>query len=65
MITAGTSERLAATVAPVSTCKVIGLGNAGLAMIDRLVRDDGAPADVVAVHTDAKALSGSPAPRKL
>lgn len=65
MITAGTSERLAAPATPVSTCKVIGLGNAGLAMIARLVGEDGAPADVVAVHTDAKALAASPAPRKL
>ena len=65
MITAGTSERLSTVVAPVSTCKVIGLGNAGLAMLDRLARDNGAPADMVAVHTDAKALSASVTPRKL
>lgn len=65
MITAGTSERLSANVAPVASCKVVGLGNAGLAMLERLVREDGAPGDLVAVHTDAKALASSPAPRKL
>jgi cell division protein FtsZ len=65
MITAGPSERLAASVAPVSACKVIGLGNAGLAMVARLAGEEGAPADLVAVHTDDKALSASPAPRKL
>jgi cell division protein FtsZ len=65
MITAGTCERLAASVPPVSTCKVIGLGNTGLAVLARLAGEEGAPADLVAVHTDAKALSASPAPRKL
>lgn len=65
MITIGANERIAAPVAAVSAVKVIGLGHAGLAMLQRLAREDGAPADLVAVHTDAKAVSASPAPRKI
>lgn len=65
MITIGANERLAAPVPAVSSVKVVGLGNAGLAALARLVRDDGAPADLVAMHTDAKAVAASPAPRKL
>ena len=65
MITIGANERLAAPVAAVSAVKVIGLGNAGLAMLQRLAREDGAPADLVAVHTDAKAVAASPAPHKI
>jgi cell division protein FtsZ len=34
-------------------------------MLQRLAREDGAPADLVAVHTDAKAVAASPAPRKI
>jgi cell division protein FtsZ len=65
MITIGANERLAAPVPAVSAVKVIGLGNAGLAMLQRLAREDSAPADLVAVHTDAKAVGASPAPRKI
>ena len=65
MITVGANERLATPVAAVSSLKVIGLGNAGLAVLERLAGEDGAPSDLVAVHTDAKAIAASSAPRKL
>ncbi len=65
MITIGSNERIAAPVSTVSAVKVIGLGNAGLAVLDRLSREEGAPADLVAIHTDAKAMAASPAPRKI
>ena len=65
MITLGSSEHLAAPSAAVSTIKVIGLGNAGLAVLQQLAREEGAPPDLVAMHTDAKAVGSSPAPRKI
>ena len=65
MITIGSNERIAAPVSTVTAVKVIGLGNAGLAVLERLSREEGAPADLVAIHTDAKAIAASPAPRKI
>jgi cell division protein FtsZ len=65
MITLGSSERLATPSASVSAVKVIGLGNAGLAVLQQLVHEDGTPPDLVAMHTDAKAVGSSPAPRKI
>ncbi len=65
MITVGTNERLATPVAAVSSVKVIGLGNAGLAMLEQLADEPGAPSDLVAMHTEAKSVGASPAPRKL
>lgn len=65
MITVGPNERFATPATPVSALKVIGLGNAGLAVLARLVHEPGAPVDLVAVHTDAKAVAASPAARKM
>lgn len=65
MITVGANERFAAPVPAVSSVKFVGLGNAGLAVLERLAREDGAPGDLVAMHTDAKSVAASPAPRKL
>ena len=65
MITVGTNERLASPVAAVHSIRVIGLGNAGLAVLEQLAEEPGAPADLVAMHTDAKSVSASAAPRKL
>jgi cell division protein FtsZ len=65
MITLGSSERLVAPSAAVAAVKVIGLGNAGLAVLRGLLGEAGAPTDLVAMHTDAKAVGASAAPRKL
>ena len=65
MITVGTNERFSTPATAVSAVKVIGLGNAGLAVLARLAHEQGAPADLVAVHTDAKAVAASPAARKM
>ena len=65
MITVGTNERFSTPATAVSAVKVIGLGNAGLAVLARLTHEQGAPADLVAVHTDAKAVAASPAARKM
>ena len=65
MITVGSNERFSTPHAAVSSVKVVGLGNAGLAVLARLAGEPGAPADLVAVHTDAKAVAASPAARKM
>jgi cell division protein FtsZ len=65
MITVGTNGRFATPLTEVSAVKVMGLGNAGLAVLARLAGEPGAPADLVAVHTDAKAVTASPAARKM
>ena len=65
MIAVGSNERLATPVAAVSAVKVIGLGNAGLAVLEQLAGEPGAPSDLVAMHTEAKSVAASPAPRKL
>ena len=65
MITVGSNERFYTPPAAVSSIKVVGLGNAGLAVLARLAGEQGAPADLVAVHTDAKAVAASPAARKM
>jgi cell division protein FtsZ len=65
MITLGPSERLVTPSAAVAGIKVIGLGNAGLAVLQRVAREDGAPPGLVAMHTDARAVGTSAAPRKI
>lgn len=62
MIDLGSNQRLAAPVAPVVSCKVVGVGGAGLRLLDAL---DGCSAELVAMHADAQALMQSSAPRKL
>ena len=65
MITIGRHERLSAPAPAVIAVKVIGLGHAGLAALEQLVGEPGAPSDLVAVHTAARAVSASSASRKL
>ncbi len=62
MINLGSNQRLSAPVAPVVSCKVVGVGGAGLRLLDAL---GDCPAELVAMHTDAQALMQSSAPRKL
>lgn len=65
MISMGTNGQLATPVAPVTSIKVIGVGGAGLAILERLARDSGVPSECVAMHTDAQALLASTAARKI
>lgn len=65
MITLGSSQGLLTPAPAVSSVKIFGVGNAGLAMLEQLIRDEGVPEALVAVHTDARAVSASSAPRKL
>ncbi len=65
MITLGSSQDLLTPAPAVTSVKIFGVGHAGLALLARLAGAEGAPDDLVAVHTDARAVSASPAPRKL
>jgi cell division protein FtsZ len=65
MITLGPSQQLLTPAAAVSSVKVFGVGNAGLALLEHLAREEGVPEGLVAVHTEARAVSSSSAPRKL
>ena len=65
MITLGSNESLSAPFAPVVSCKVVGVGGAGLKLLEELVRANAGPLELVAMHTDAQALMQSSAPRKV
>lgn len=64
MINLGSKAQISAPVAPVTSFKVIGVGDAGLALLERLAPVD-AHLELVAMHTDAQALLGSSASRKV
>ncbi|MBU3664594.1 MAG: hypothetical protein FGM15_01770 [Chthoniobacterales bacterium] len=64
MISLGSSGSVAEPFAPVTSFKVIGVGGAGVALLEKLSRE--APdSDLVAMHTDAQVLLASAAPRKV
>jgi cell division protein FtsZ len=65
MIQMGSSANLATPVTPVAAVKVVGVGAAGLAVVERLVAAEAGVLDCVAVHSDAQALLASSAPRKV
>ncbi len=65
MITLGSNEHLTTPIAPIVSCKVIGVGGAGLRLLDVLAQKNDAFAEFVAIHTDAQALLQSSASRKL
>ena len=65
MISMGTNGQLATPVAPVTSIKVVGVGGAGLAILERLAQEDAVLADCVAMHTDAQALLASSAAQKV
>lgn len=65
MISLGSNDRMTAPVAPVVSCKIIGVGGAGLALLEKLAVEMSAAPDLVAMHTDAQSLMTSSAPRKL
>lgn len=65
MISLGTNGQFSAPQAPVFSCKLVGIGNAGLSVLDRLAPEASGPLEFVAMHTAAQALMASPAERKL
>lgn len=64
MISLGTNGSVAEPFVPVTSFKVIGIGGAGLALVDKLLRE-GAEGDFVAMHADAQMLLRSGASRKV
>jgi len=65
MINLGANSSAASPTVPVTSVKVIGVGGAGLAIIERLSRVDLGRADLVAAGTDAQALLASSAEQKI
>jgi cell division protein FtsZ len=65
MIFMGSNAKVSTPVAPVSTVKVIGVGRAGLSVVERLAAEDEGVMDCAVMHTDAQALLASPAPSKV
>ena len=65
MISLGSNAEVAAPVAPVVSFKIIGVGGAGLALLEQFAAANPRMTDVVAMHTDVQALMASSAPRKL
>jgi len=65
MINLGTNSAAAAPAVPVSSVKVIGVGGAGLALLEHLVGMNLGRTDLVAVGTDAQALLASGSARKV
>lgn len=65
MITLGINNQLAEPVASVTSVKVIGVGGAGLALMEPLARENAGPFECVAMHTDVQALLGSAAIHKV
>lgn len=65
MITVGSANQISSPVAPVTLCKVIGVGGGGLAFLEQLHRDSAGSLDLLGVHTEARALMESSAQRKL
>ena len=65
MITIGTTAGLFVPATAISSVKVIGVGNAGLAILNCLAEEEGSPADLVAMHTNAEAVAHSLASEKL
>lgn len=64
MISLGTNGSVAEPFVPVTSFKVMGIGGAGLALVDKLLRE-GAQGDFVAMHTDAQVLLRSGASHKV
>lgn len=63
MIKLGPNAEATAPVAPVGPLRVVGVGGAGLALLERL--GPGGVWETVAVHTDAQALMASSSARKV
>lgn len=61
----GTNGQLATPVAPVTSIKVVGVGGAGLAILERLAQEGVDISEYIAMHTDAKALLACSAAHKV
>ena len=61
----GTNGQLATPVAPVTSIKVVGVGGAGLAILERLAQEGVDISECIAMHTDAQALLASSAAHKV
>jgi cell division protein FtsZ len=64
MINLGSKAQVLAPLAPVISFKVVGVGGAGLSVLEQLAVQE-THLELVAMHTDAQALMGSAAQRKL
>jgi cell division protein FtsZ len=64
MINLGSKAQVLAPFAPVTSFKVVGVGGAGLSLLEHLARLE-IHLELVAMHTDAQALMGSAAQRKV
>lgn len=65
MISLGSTSHLGAPHVPCTSFKVVGIGGAGLALVDRLALDGEDQLDLTVMHTNAQALMASVAPRKV
>lgn len=65
MIHLGTNGEVATPVVPVSPVRVIGIGSAGLTVVERLAASGHSLLETVAMHADAQALMRSSSPQKL
>lgn len=65
MIILGTNADIVSPVSPATNVKVIGVGGAGLALLETLASERNAPFECVAMHTDAQALMNSSATVKV
>lgn len=65
MITLGTNANIVSPVSPATNVKIIGVGGAGLALLEALASERKVPYECVAVHTDAQALLASSATGKV
>lgn len=65
MITLGTNAELVSPVSPATNVKIVGVGGAGLALLEALACERNVPFECVAMHTDAQALMSSSATVKV
>jgi cell division protein FtsZ len=65
MISLGTNGKMATPTLPVTGVRVIGVGGAGLSVMERIAASSPGPVSCLALHTDAKALLSSSAPEKI
>lgn len=65
MINLGRNAQAAAPAVPVTAVKIVGVGGAGLSLLEHLAGMRLGPAEIVAASTDAQALVNSSAARKL
>jgi len=65
MISLGTNGKMATPTMPVTAVRVVGIGGAGVSVVEQLAGSLSGPVACQAMHTDAKALLSSSAPEKI